>query len=82
MSGIMFRYLISMAANMNLKMPLTDVVTTYLYGSPDSEIYMKVPEGLKIPGPNESEPQYVQRPPATVVIWVETIRKDVVQSIE
>jgi hypothetical protein len=52
MSGITFRYLISMAANLNLKMQLMDVVTAYLYGSLDSEIYMRVPEGLKIPGPN------------------------------
>ena len=26
-----------------------DVVTAYLYGSFDNEIYMKVPEGLKMP---------------------------------
>jgi hypothetical protein len=36
MSDIMFRYLISMAANLNLKMQLMDVVTAYLYGSLDS----------------------------------------------
>ena len=49
MSGITFRYLISMAANLNLKMQLIDVVTTYLYGLLDLEIYMRVPKGLKIP---------------------------------
>jgi len=43
-----------MAANMNLKMQLMDVVTAYLYGSLDSKIYMKVLEGLKIPGPNQN----------------------------
>ena len=43
-----------MAANMNLKMQLMDVVTAYLYGSLDLEIYMKVPEGLKIPEPNQN----------------------------
>jgi hypothetical protein len=53
MSGITFRYLISMEANLNLKIQLMDVVTTYLYGSLDSEIHMRVPEGLKIPGPNQ-----------------------------
>lgn len=26
-----------------------DVVTTYLYGSLDNEIYMKIPEGFKMP---------------------------------
>ena len=49
MSGITFRYLISMVANLNLKMQLMDVVTAYLYGSLDLEISMKVPKGLKIP---------------------------------
>ena len=29
-------------------------VTAYLYGSLDSKIYMKVLEGLKIPGPNQN----------------------------
>ena len=43
-----------MAANLNLKMQLMDVVTAYLYGSLDSEIYMRVPKGLKIPGPNQN----------------------------
>jgi hypothetical protein len=54
MSGITFQYLISVTANLNLKMQLMDVVTTYLYGSLDSEIHMRVPEGLKIPGPNQN----------------------------
>ena len=31
-----------------------DVVTAYLYGSLDSNIYMKVPEGLDIPNKNHS----------------------------
>jgi hypothetical protein len=43
-----------MAANLNLKMQLMDVVTAYLYGSLDSEIHMRVPEGLKIPGLNQN----------------------------
>ena len=30
-------------------MRLMDVVTTYLYGSLDTDIYMKLPEGLKLP---------------------------------
>jgi len=37
-----------MAAGMNLKMQLMDVVTAYLYGSLDTDIYMKVLDGLKI----------------------------------
>jgi hypothetical protein len=54
MSGIMFRYFISMAANLNLRMQLMDVVTAYLYGTLDSEIHMRVRDGLKIPGPNQN----------------------------
>jgi len=61
MSGITFRYIISMAANLNLKMQLMDVVTAYLYGSLDSEIYMRVPEGLKIPGPNQNRNMFSVR---------------------
>jgi hypothetical protein len=43
-----------MAANLNLKMQLMDVVTAYLYGSLDSEIHMRVPKGLKIPRLNQN----------------------------
>ena len=49
MDTITFRFLISMVVLENLKMRLMDVVTTYLYGSLDSDIYMKIPERLKIP---------------------------------
>ena len=35
-----------------------DVVTAYLYGSLDSDIYMKVPGGLKIPDPKENRNIY------------------------
>jgi hypothetical protein len=38
-----------MVVNLNLEMQLMDVVTAYLYRSLDSEIYMKVPEGIKVP---------------------------------
>jgi hypothetical protein len=61
MSGITFRYLIFMAANLNLKMQLMDVVTAYLYGSLDSEIHMRVPEGLKIPGLNQNRNMFSVR---------------------
>jgi len=47
MSGIIFRYLISLAVQKDLSMHLMDVVTAYLYGSLDSDIYMKVSEGFK-----------------------------------
>ena len=42
MDVINFRYLISMTVNLDLKMKLMDVVTAYLYGNLDSNIYMKV----------------------------------------
>ncbi|XP_019159318.1 PREDICTED: uncharacterized protein LOC109156009 [Ipomoea nil] len=45
--GISFRYLISLAVNMKLDMQLMDVVTAYLYGSLDADIYMKIPEGIQ-----------------------------------
>ena len=40
----------SLTASKNLKMHLMDVVTAYLYGSLDNDIYMKLPEGLKMSG--------------------------------
>jgi hypothetical protein len=43
MDAITFRYLISLSVFNNLDMYLMDVVTTYLYGSLDSEIYMRIP---------------------------------------
>src|SRR5512141_3202806 len=49
MSGITFRYLISSAVQNCLFMQLMDVVTAYLYESLDSDIYMKVPDGIDIP---------------------------------
>jgi hypothetical protein len=47
-SGKTFRYLISLAVQNRLSMQLMDVVTTYLYGSLDSKIYMNVPDGIGI----------------------------------
>jgi hypothetical protein len=44
----------SMVANLNLKMQLMDVVIAYLYGSLDLGIHMRIPKGLKIPGPNQN----------------------------
>ncbi|KAD7477833.1 hypothetical protein E3N88_00969 [Mikania micrantha] len=57
MDAITFRYLISLAVSKNLEMHLMDVVTAYLYGSLDSDIYMKVPEGFKIPDALSSKPK-------------------------
>ena len=49
MDTITFRYLISLAVSEGLDMRLMDVVTTYLYGSPDVNAYMKIPEGFTFP---------------------------------
>ena len=43
------RFLVSLTITKGLHMRLMDVVTAYLYGSLDAEIYMKVPDGLKLP---------------------------------
>ena len=53
--AITLRYLVSLTAHENLSMRLTDVVTAYLYGSLDSDIYMKIPEGFKMPETCESK---------------------------
>ena len=47
MDAITLRYLISFTVHEQLGMHLMDVVTAYLYGSLDNEIYMKIPEGFK-----------------------------------
>ena len=46
--AITFRYLISLAVSEGLDMCLMDVVTTYLYGSLDANVYMKIPEGFTL----------------------------------
>ncbi|CAH9125250.1 unnamed protein product, partial [Cuscuta epithymum] len=43
------RFLIGMSVFERLQMRLMDVVTAYLYGSLDTDIYMRIPEGFKIP---------------------------------
>src|ERR1041384_1825491 len=58
MSGITFRYLISLAVQNHLSMQLMDVVTAYLYGSLDSDIYMKVPDGISAPNASAKRNMY------------------------
>ncbi|RVW27458.1 hypothetical protein CK203_094382 [Vitis vinifera] len=40
-----------------LDMRLMDVITTYLYGSMDNDIYMKIPEGFELPDANNTKPR-------------------------
>ena len=49
MDVITFRYLVSLVVSEKLDMQLMDVVTAYLYGDLDSEIYMKVPDDITLP---------------------------------
>ena len=48
MDAITFRFLISLAVSEELDMRLMDVITAYLYGSIDSNIHVKIPEGFRI----------------------------------
>jgi hypothetical protein len=58
MNGITFRYLISLAIQKHLSLQLMDVVTAYLYGPLDSDIYMKVPDGILIPNMHANRHMY------------------------
>lgn len=53
------RFLISLAVTEQLQMQLMDVVTAYLYGSLDTDIYMRIPEGLKMPETLKSKPRHM-----------------------
>jgi hypothetical protein len=58
MNGITFRYLISLATQKRMSLQLMDVVTTYLYESLDSDIYMKVPDRISVPNANVKRNMY------------------------
>ncbi|WZZ32928.1 hypothetical protein YC2023_016329 [Brassica napus] len=57
MDAITFKFLMSLAANENLEMRLMDVVTAYLYGSLDIDIYMRIPDGFKMLETLNSKPK-------------------------
>ncbi|RVW57562.1 Retrovirus-related Pol polyprotein from transposon RE1 [Vitis vinifera] len=57
MDAITFRFLISLAVSEGLDMRLMNVITAYLYGSMDNDIYMKIPEGFKLPDANNTKPR-------------------------
>ena len=57
MDTITFRFLISLAISKRLEMRLMDVVTAYLYGSLDSDIYMKILEGYRMREAYNSRPR-------------------------
>jgi hypothetical protein len=81
MSGITFRYLISLAVQNSLSMQLMDVVTAYLYGSLYSDLYMKVPDGISIPDPEANRNMFCVKLQNSF-IWLKAIRPNVVQSVK
>jgi hypothetical protein len=52
MNRITFQYLISLVTQKHLSLQLMDDMTTYLYGSLDSDIYMNVSDGISVPNTN------------------------------
>ena len=56
MDTITYNFLISLAVQEGLDMRLMNVITVYLYGSLDNDIYMKIPEGFKLPEANNTKP--------------------------
>ena len=57
MDAITFHFLISLVVSEELDMRLMDVITAYLYGSIDSDIHMKIPEGFKFPEAVSTKPR-------------------------
>ena len=57
MDAITFHFLISLAVSEGLDMRLMEVITAYLYGSIENDIYMKILEGFKLPEANNTKPQ-------------------------
>ena len=57
LDATIFRYLICFSISKGIDMRLMDVVTTYLYGSIDTDIYMKILEGFKFSEAMNSQPR-------------------------
>lgn len=55
--AITVRYLMNLATDQNLEIRLMDVVTTYLYGSLETDICMRFPDGLKMLEALKSKPK-------------------------
>ena len=79
MDATTFRYLIYLAVSEGLDMRLMDVVTTYLYGSIDTNVYIKIPERFKLPEVMNSKPtEHVFNQVTTIFIWIKTVWSNVV----
>ena len=57
MDVITYHFLISMVVPEGLDMRLMNVITSYLYGSMDNDICMKIPKGFKLPKANCTKPR-------------------------
>ena len=57
MDVITFHFLISLTVSQEMNMHFMDVITTYLYGSIDNDIYMKILEGFKLLEANCTKPR-------------------------
>ena len=55
MDAIIFRYLICLTVSKRLDLHLIDVVTTYLYGFLNNDIYVKLPKGFQMPEETNSK---------------------------
>jgi hypothetical protein len=58
MNGITFRHPISLAIQKHVSFQLMDAMTAYLYGLLDSDIYMKVPDGISVLNMNANRNMY------------------------
>jgi hypothetical protein len=58
MNGITFQYLISLTTKNHLSLQLMDVMTAYLYGSLDLDIYMKVSDENSVSNTNANRNIY------------------------
>jgi hypothetical protein len=58
MNRVTFQYLISLSTQKHLSLQSIDVMTAYLYGSLDSDIYMKVPDRISVPNTNIGQNMY------------------------
>ena len=81
MDSITFLFLISLVVSEGLGMRLMDVITAYLYGSINNDIYMKIPEGFKLPEANNTKPRNMCSIKLQQSIWIEAIRTHVAASI-
>ena len=56
MDAITFHFLISLTVSQEMNMHFMDVITTYLYGFMDNDVYMEILEGFKLPEENNTKP--------------------------